>query len=61
MEVQEDKPSRDVSRLVFRLPGNLKKDVDHYAIDTCRSLNDSLIYLVKRGLAAEKTASNHTA
>lgn len=57
MALQERKRDQDVARLVFRLPGNLKSDVDHYATDTCRSLNESLIYLVKRGLAAEKTAS----
>lgn len=61
MSCSDDKPRRELARLVFRLPADLKRDVDHYAIDSCRSLNDSLIYLVKRGLAAEKTASNHTA
>jgi hypothetical protein len=57
MTSNEGKRDGELSRLVFRLPGALKTDVDHYAIDTCRSLNDSLIYLVKRGLAAEKAAS----
>lgn len=47
---------QDVARLIFRIPHGVKNDVDHYAIDTCRSLNESLIYLVKRGLAAEKAA-----
>jgi len=51
----------EAARLVFRIPGHMKTEVDHYAIDTCRSLNESLIYLVKRGLAAEKAASNPTA
>lgn len=52
---------REQARLVFRIPSGIKSEVDAYATDTCRSLNESLIYLVKRGLAAEKSASAHTA
>lgn len=58
MPLADDK--RDVARLVFRIPGEMKHAVDDYAVGTCRSLNDSLIYLVKRGLAAE-SASERTA
>lgn len=45
------------ARLVFRMPAEVKKAVDHHATDTCRSLNDSLIFLVKRGLAAEAASA----
>lgn len=53
--------NREQARLVFRIPAVIKAEVDEYATGTCRSLNDSLIYLVKRGLAAEKMASVPTA
>ena len=48
----------EISRLVFRMSPALRKEVEHYAVSNCHSLNDSLINLVKRGLAAEKAASN---
>lgn len=51
----------EIARLVFRMPAHLKREVEHYAVANCHSLNDSLLNLVKRGLAAEKAASNHTA
>lgn len=51
----------DVARLLFRMPSTLKRKIEHYATGNCHSLNDSLLILVKRGLAAEKAASNRTA
>lgn len=61
MSSNDDKPKREFARLVFRVPTDIKHEVDHYAIDTCRSLNESLIYLVKRGLAAEKKTASEQA
>lgn len=50
-----DKP--DPARLVFRIPADLKDEVDEFTTETCRSLNQSLIYLVKRGLKAEAASA----
>lgn len=51
------KPVRDWDRLLIRVPDGMKDELADRAAENCRPLNGEVIFLIKRGLAAEKMAS----
>lgn len=55
------KPVRDWDRLLIRVPDGMKGELEDRAAENCRPLNGEVIFLIKRGLAAEKMASAPTA
>lgn len=55
------RPVREWDRVIIRLPDGMKSDLEDRAAENCRPLNGEVVYLIKRGLAAEKMASVPTA
>lgn len=54
------KPVREWDRVIVRLPDGMKDEIADLAAENSRAINGEIISLLKRGIAAEKTASNHT-
>jgi len=50
------KPIREWDRVLVRMPDGMKHELEDRAAENCRPLNGELLFLIKRGMAAE-TAS----
>lgn len=55
------KPARQWDRMILRLPDGMKTEIEDRAADNCRAINGEIVFLIKRGIAAEKAASAVTA
>lgn len=55
------RPAATQPRVQVRMPEEMRLMLQHRAVDGYRSLNAEIISLIERGIAAEKTAPNHTA
>lgn len=51
------KPVREWDTILVRVPDGMKGELQDLAADNCMPLNSQMLQLIKRGLAAEKTAS----
>lgn len=52
--------NRGSDRIIVRLPDGLRPELKELARVNHRTMNGQVVAMLESGLAAEKTASNHT-